>query len=536
MKNLKISARLGVGFAIVLALLLAVTTTAVLRMMSASASTNQLVNTDIKNQRNIAEWAKYIELNRAMIETVFVSNDQGMVKIISNRMKTVSARSTELQKKLEASVQNATVRAQLELVVQERKGYLEARGELFAAKLASDHDLATQINSEKMVPRSITFLAAMNKLLELQVSATYSVAVGILDEYVTTEIILVSLGITALMMGTVCAWLITRSITTPVSQAVAVAEKVAAGDLTSQIVSVGRDETTQLMRALSTMNSNLSDIVGRVRSGTSSIAVASGEIAAGNQDLSSRTEQQASSLKETASSMEELTSTVKQNSSNARQASKLALNAAAVAGHGRMVVAEVIDTMGSVNESSRKIADIVAVIDSIAFQTNILALNAAVEAARAGEQGRGFAVVANEVRNLAHRSAAAAKEIKVLIEDSVSKVDKGTNQVHLAGTTMNEIVQSIEHVTVIMGEIANASEEQSAGIEQVNRAIAETDRVTQQNATLVEEAAAAAESMREQTDRLASVVSTFKIEAAAQASRSPAVSPRTLAQPVLEAA
>ncbi|MGJ9420731.1 methyl-accepting chemotaxis protein [Massilia sp. CMS3.1] len=511
MKNLKIGAKLGIGFAIVLTLLFAVTTTAVLRMMSASANTRELVNISIKNQRSVAEWAKYIELNSAMIETVFVSNDPGMVQVISGRMKNVSARSTELQKKLEASVQDHAVRAQLGVVMEERKGYLEARGKLFAAKLAGDNELASKIHSEKMVPRSASFLASMNKLQELQVAAADSVAAGILEEYVTTEIILVSLGLAALILGSTSAWLITRSITKPISEAVTVAEKVAAGDLTSKIIPIGSDETAQLMRALAKMNANLSDIVGRVRAGTSTIAVASNEIAAGNQDLSSRTEQQASSLEETALFMEELTSTVKQNSSSAYQGNKLAQDAGAIASNGGAVVAEVIDTMSSINYSSKKIVDIISVIDSIAFQTNILALNAAVEAARAGEQGRGFAVVATEVRNLAHRSAAAAKEIKILIEDTVSKVEKGTSQVGRAGTTMNEIVMSIQHVTAIMGEIASASEEQSAGIEQVNQAITEMDRVTQQNAALVEEGAAAAELMKQQANRLIELVSTFKI-------------------------
>ncbi|MDO9219681.1 MAG: methyl-accepting chemotaxis protein, partial [Thiobacillus sp.] len=267
-----------------------------------------------------------------------------------------------------------------------------------------------------------------------------------------------------------------------------------------------------LMQAMQAMNSSLANIVSQVRTGTETISVASRQIASGNADLSSRTEQQASSLEETASSMEELTSTVKQNAENARQANQLVQSTAEVAVKGGQVVGQVVTTMASIKDSSRKIADIIGVIDSIAFQTNILALNAAVEAARAGEQGRGFAVVASEVRNLAQRSAGAAKEIKSLIEDSVSQVDVGGKLVDEAGKTMGEIVTSVKRVTDIMGEIAAASQEQSAGIEQVNQAITQMDDVTQQNAALVEQAAAAAESLQEQADSLAQAVSVFKLD------------------------
>ena len=266
------------------------------------------------------------------------------------------------------------------------------------------------------------------------------------------------------------------------------------------------------MQALQEMNHSLVGMVGQVRSGTDTIATASSQIAAGNMDLSSRTEQQASSLEETAASMEELTTTVKQNADNARQANQLAAAASAVAVKGGAVVSQVVDTMASINDSSKKIVDIISVIDGIAFQTNILALNAAVEAARAGEQGRGFAVVATEVRNLAQRSAAAAKEIKTLIGDSVDKVAAGSKLVGEAGNTMDEVVASVRRVTDIMGEITAASVEQSAGIEQVNQAIAQMDEVTQQNAALVEEAAAAAHSLQDQAGSLAQVVGVFRLD------------------------
>ncbi|HYD61567.1 MAG TPA: methyl-accepting chemotaxis protein [Noviherbaspirillum sp.] len=307
------------------------------------------------------------------------------------------------------------------------------------------------------------------------------------------------------------ARLVTGSIVRPLRDAVKVAKTVAAGDLTSRIEARSKDETGQLLSALQDMNESLTNIVTKVRGETETIMSASQEIASGNADLSSRTEAQASSLEETASSVEELTSAVKQNAENARQANQLAKTASEVAVKGGAVVSEVVQTMGSINESARKIVDIIAVIDGIAFQTNILALNAAVEAARAGEQGRGFAVVAAEVRNLAQRSAAAAKEIKALIDSSVVEVDAGTRLVNHAGSTMHEVVESIKRVSDIMTEISAASEEQTAGIEQINQAVTQMDQVTQQNSALVEEAATASGAMQEHANELVKAVSVFKI-------------------------
>ena len=305
--------------------------------------------------------------------------------------------------------------------------------------------------------------------------------------------------------------LLARKIVNALNEAVTIAQTVAAGDLTTHIEVTSKDETGHLMQALKDMSGSLVKIVGEVRSGTDTIATASGQIASGNLDLSSRTEQQASALEETASSMEELTGTVKQNADNARQANGLAVLASEVAVKGGAVVSQVVGTMSSINDSAKKIVDIIGVIDGIAFQTNILALNAAVEAARAGEQGRGFAVVASEVRSLAQRSAAAAKEIKTLIDDSVEKVGTGSKLVEQAGATMDEVVASVKRVTDIVGEISAASQEQSTGIEQVNQAITQMDDVTQQNAALVEEAAAASQSLQDQAANLAHVVSVFKL-------------------------
>ena len=325
-----------------------------------------------------------------------------------------------------------------------------------------------------------------------------------------------SLSIIAVVVaiGCVLGFIGCRSVTRPLAEALLVAQTVSSGDLSSQIDTRRQDEIGLLMAALKQMNENLSQRIGDIRQGIDTIASASSQIANGNLDLSSRTEQQAGALEETASSMEELTSAVKHNADNAGQANRLAMMASDVAHQGGSVVAEVIDTMQAINGSSQKIVDIISVIDGIAFQTNILALNAAVEAARAGEQGRGFAVVASEVRNLAQRSAGAAKEIKTLINDSVERVETGTRLVNQAGGTMHEIVGSIKRVTDIMGEIASANREQTTGIEQINQAIIQMDDITQQNAALVEEAAAAAKSMEEQASKLALAVSIFKLNAA----------------------
>ena len=317
--------------------------------------------------------------------------------------------------------------------------------------------------------------------------------------------------ITLIVLGIIMVWL-ARSITTPLHEAVTIARIVAAGDLSTQITVRGNDEIGTLLASLKNMHDNLAEIVAKVRAGTDAIADASTEIAQGNMNLSARTEEQASSLEETASAMEQLTSTVKQNGESAGQASELAGSASVVAVRGGATVSDVINTMGSINDSSKKIVDIIGVIDGIAFQTNILALNAAVEAARAGEQGRGFAVVASEVRNLAQRSAAAAKEIKILIGNSVERVDAGSKLVVQAGTTMDEVVASVKRVNAIISDIAVASKEQNVGLDQINDAIAQMDAVTQQNAALVEQAAAAAESMKQQAASLKEAVSIFKID------------------------
>nr|WP_183441941.1 methyl-accepting chemotaxis protein [Pseudoduganella violacea] len=369
----------------------------------------------------------------------------------------------------------------------------------------------------------------LKKILDLNKHVAADAVKAGQDATVSSQRTMVISALLAIAVAVACAWYITLAITRPINEAVEVAKTVASGDLTSRIEVQTTEETGQLLGALKDMNESLIRIVGQVRSGTDTIACASSQIATGNLDLSSRTEEQASSLEETASSMEELTSTVRQNADNASQANQLAASASGVAMKGGEVVSRVVQTMESINASSNKIVDIISVIDGIAFQTNILALNAAVEAARAGEQGRGFAVVASEVRNLAQRSAAAAKEIKQLISESVETVGAGSKLVAEAGETMGEIVTSVQRVTDIMTEITMATKEQSSGIDQINTAVSQMDTVTQQNAALVEEAAAAAASLEEQAGKLAQVVSVFRLDHNAAPAMSAAAPKATVA-------
>ncbi len=354
---------------------------------------------------------------------------------------------------------------------------------------------------------SLDKLVAMN-----EAGAAKASAQG--DELADTGRLVALIGLCLMLLaGGQIGWSLSRSILRSVSQARNAAERVAAGDLAFTITTEDRDEIGQLVQALSDMKAKLATVVGSVRANAEGVASASAQIAQGNQELSQRTEEQASALEQTAASMEQLGSTVRQNADNARQANQLAQTASAVAVHGGEVVGQVVETMKGINTSSRKIAEIISVIDGIAFQTNILALNAAVEAARAGEQGRGFAVVASEVRSLASRSADAAKEIKSLITASVERVDQGTLLVDQAGVTMTEVVGSIRRVTDIMNEITTASIEQSAGVTQVGEAVAQMDQVTQQNAALVEESAAAAESLKSQARQLVAEVAVFRLDA-----------------------
>jgi methyl-accepting chemotaxis protein len=373
--------------------------------------------------------------------------------------------------------------------------------------------LATEIVHGQLRTLFMPVRADIDALMKLQAELGKREYQNSQARFVTVRMVLIGVTLLGLLLAAASGYWIIRAVTIPLNEAVLLAQSVAAGDLTRTIQVASLNETGKLSLALQGMTVALTHIVSQVRAGTDTIAAASGRISAGNHDLSVRTEQQACTLEQTAASMEELTGTVRQNADHAHQANKLVLFASDTASKGGAVVAEVVDTMRTINASAGRIVDIIGVIDGIAFQTNILALNAAVEAARAGEQGRGFAVVAAEVRNLAQRSAAAAKEIKELINDSVRSVEAGSVLVDRAGVTMSEIVASVSEVTVIMRQIADASQEQRAGIEQVSQAIGQMDQVTQQNAALVEQAAAAAEAMQLQAADLAQVVSVFRIDA-----------------------
>ena len=532
MKNLNIGVRLALGFAAVLVLLVAVSGFALVRMHKASAMTERMVTDQVHNEQLIAEWHQGVEVNAARTTSAYLAVDPADQAEVEAQMKKSSGHITEIQNKLLQLLDEPAEKAAMAEVAATRASYTAARARVFKEKTAGNLEEAKRIYSTEMVGKRNAYLESLVKVSAGQRRQLDEVAATIRATYDDTRNLTIGLSLLAVLLGAAFAVMISRAITTPLREAVRVAETVSAGDLTSAITVDSRDETGQLMNALKSMNDSLVRIVGEVREGTETIGTASSEIASGNMDLSARTEQQASALEETASSMEELTSTVKFNADNARQANQLAITASEVATRGGVVVSQVVSTMGSINESARKIVDIISVIDGIAFQTNILALNAAVEAARAGEQGRGFAVVASEVRNLAQRSAAAAKEIKTLIGDSVEKVDAGSRLVDQAGHTMDEVVASITRVTDIMNEITTASDEQREGIEQVNMAITQMDSVTQQNAALVEEAAAAAASMQEQAARLAGVVGIFKLDAisAPRSAAAPAPRPK-LVQP-----
>ena len=378
---------------------------------------------------------------------------------------------------------------------------------------ANDYDGAKRIAIEKNVPLFNAAQEQSTALIQLQLDVTKDEFVKASSSFESTRMVSIASILAGLLFAVVFGWSLVRSITSAIHKAADVSEAIALGDLTHIVDSSGNTEISVLMRAVSNMQKSLIKVVSQVRQGSENVSTASAEIAQGNHDLSSRTESQASALEQTAASMEELSSTVKQNADNAHQANQLAMNASTVAVRGGEVVAQVVDTMKGINEASRKISDIISVIDGIAFQTNILALNAAVEAARAGEQGRGFAVVASEVRSLAGRSAEAAKEIKTLINASVERVEQGTSLVDQAGATMTEVVTSIRRVTDIVGEISAASSEQSLGVSQVGEAVTQMDQATQQNAALVEEMAAAASSLKSQAQELVQTVAVFKLGA-----------------------
>jgi len=510
--NMNVGTRLTIGFGLVVLLLIGTTFVGITRLGALNDSNSLIVNDRYPKVALANAVLTDISETGIRMRNILIMNDPEKIKNELANLLEIQKEVTENIGKFDKMLVTKKGRKIYTDLVEARAKYDAGQDEFLKLIAEGKKPEAGSLLLSTVIHDQLTYVNDVTALVKLGRILMDKSGEEAANNFHSATNLMITLAALASLLACAFAYWVTRSITVPLNRAVQIAQTIAAGDLTSHIEVNSKDETGKLLQAMQEMNVSLVRIVGEVRTGTDTIATASRQIAAGNMDLSSRTEQQASSLEETAASMEQLTSTVKQNADNARQANQLALSASEVAFKGGTVVAQVTETMSAINTSSKKIAEIIGSIDGIAFQTNILALNAAVEAARAGEQGRGFAVVASEVRNLAQRSAAAAKEIKTLIGDSVDKVDVGAKLVDQAGATMHEIVESIKRVTDIMGEIAAASKEQSMGIEQVNQAIAQMDQVTQQNAALVEEAAAAASSLHDQAGNLSEVVKIFKVD------------------------
>jgi methyl-accepting chemotaxis protein len=460
-------------------------------------------------------WKGGTELTANRLVSGLVTTDDSLTESLQAQVKAGIAAISEIQKQVTQLTVSDAGKQGLERIAAERAAVLKLTAE--GQKLRADGDLAgaQRLVQERLNPAIATYIAAQDAFVEIQQQARDQAKAQGAQARAVAQWTGMGVSMLVLAVGLVLAWLTVRSVTVPLERAVGLADQIAAGDLTADIHDDRKDELGHLLRSLSAMAARLRAVVGEVRTGVESVSAASSQIATGNHDLSARTEQTAANLEETAASMEELTATVTQSAETARQANLLAGQAAQAAQRGGEVVGQVVSSMQHITDSSRKIADIIGVIDSIAFQTNILALNAAVEAARAGEQGRGFAVVAGEVRSLAQRSAEAAKEIKGLITASVESVESGSQQVGQAGQSMEEIVQGVRRVSDLIAEITASTSEQRDGIGQVNQAVTNLDQMTQQNAALVEESSAAATAMHDQARRLAEVVSVFNVGAGA---------------------
>ncbi len=519
--NLRIGVRMGMGFALMIASILGVALYARVALHGVSGELHLLTDDRMVKVGQLVEIKDNVRTIASSIRTMVLTSD-------------ASLREAEIKSIAESRAQNGKVVSQLEDTIKAEKGvallkvsadkraaYNETVGKVIALIGANKTEEATTLLLGELRPAQFAYLKTLDELTDFQAELVKSSSEDADASVTSAATMMIAVASVVGLLGALLAWLITRSITTPLRQAVELAETVARGDLRSRIEVSSKDETGQLLSALKRMNEALINTVSTVRGNAESVATASSQIAQGNLDLSQRTEEQASNLQQTAASMEQLTATVKQNADTARQAAQLASGASGVASQGGNVVSRVVSTMEDISASSRKISDIIGTIDGIAFQTNILALNAAVEAARAGEQGRGFAVVASEVRNLAQRSAQAAKEIKGLIGASVEKVQAGTALVGDAGRTMDEIVTQVKRVSDLLSEISAAGVEQTQGIAQISDAVMQLDQVTQQNAALVEESAAAAESLSVQAGQLSQAVSFFTTADSGQVVKGP---------------
>jgi methyl-accepting chemotaxis protein len=514
MKNWKVGTRLAAGFGVVLILMTVVTGIGIWRLQAVAQATRSMMQMPLAKERLISDWYSNISSSIMRTTAIAKSSDLTLGAYFEAAASEAARNALALHAKVEGLLVTPEEKKLFADIGANRKAYeaagaaivaLRAEGKLFQARNAFE---------KSYLPSSAHYLGSVRKLLQLQRQGINAIAQDIEAIYLSSRAALLALSLAALLCGLIGAWFITRSLLRQLggepTHAVHVADRIAAGDLTG-IIRVGAHDTFSLMHAMQTMQQNLAASVEHIRQSAETIGTASNEIAVGNLDLSSRTEQQAGSLEETASAMQQLTSAVKKNADSAIQANQLAVSASHVAVEGGRVVDQAVGTMATISASSKKVAEIISVINGIAFQTNILALNAAVEAARAGEQGRGFAVVASEVRALAQRSATAAKEIKALIDDSVGQIVSGTAQVEQAGATIGDLVADITKLSVYVAEISAASVEQSSGLEQVNQAIMQMDDVTQHNAALVEQAAAAAQSLQDQATRLGQVVGAFKL-------------------------
>jgi len=513
MKDLRIGTRLWLAVGLFITALVALAGFASLRASQAQDVAEKTLSLAETKIRLATRWSQMTEAAVGSSQVSTISADPVATKMLNDATAKAIEKISAVQKQLAELPQSDDEKALTAKIAELRKVVLASSTKVKELKAAGDLEGARAESSKTFVPATVPYLQGLADFVTLQEAGARAAQERAAADRRLTLTIAIVVGVLIVAGMLVGTFLLVRSIRQPLAEAMRLADAIAAGDLSPKPHQTRGDELGDLSRALVAMRESLGRMVGQVRTAADSIGTASTEIATGNQDLSQRTEQTASNLQQAASSMEQLTGTVKQSADSARQANQLAASAAEVAARGGNVVSQVVTTMNEINASSKKISDIIGVIDGIAFQTNILALNAAVEAARAGEQGRGFAVVASEVRSLAQRSAQAAKEIKGLIGASVEKVEGGSRLVADAGATMTEIVGSVQRVSDIIGEITAASSEQSDGIGQINSTVTQLDQMTQQNAALVEESAAAAESLKEQATRLAQVVSIFRLEA-----------------------